>query len=121
MENWIKQSFLQQGPLAEVAKTKFYSDEPRVILDFTLFPGVYISDELEITENIDTLPAMVRFDEEDWEYEFVQAKPLHRVAAAIQSGEQVWLAYDDEALYFHPDLAYKIQHADQHIRIHRKL
>ena len=121
MEKWIKQSFQQPGPLSEVAKTKFYSDEPKVILDFTLFPGVYISDELEITVNIETLPAMVRFNEEDWEYEFVQAKPLHRVADAIQSGEQVWLAYDDEALYFHPDFAYKIQYTDQHIRIHRKL
>ncbi|MDO6707524.1 hypothetical protein [Photobacterium sp. 1_MG-2023] len=122
MDNWIKQSYQQPGPLAEVQKTKYYSDEPRVILDFTIFPGVYISDDLGITDDFETLPAMVRMtDEEDWEYEFIQAEAVPMVLGAIQSGEQIWLAYDDEALYFHPDLAQKIQQANSHIRMHRKL
>ena len=122
MENWIKQSFNQAGLFCATEDKSRFGILPGLILDFSLFPGLYISDELDISDNFSTLPAMARLnDEDEWEYEFIQAVAIFQIDSFLQRGEQVMLAYDDNGLYFHPLLAEKIQASPNHTRVHRKI
>ena len=122
MDNWIKQAFKQTGPFEETEDKSRFGILPGLILDFSVFPGLFIHDDLDVADDLQTTPAMVWLNGEDeWEYEFLQAIALHRVDGVVQRGEPVWLAYDDDGLYFHPLLAEKIKNSPQQPRLHRQL
>lgn len=122
MDNWIKQAFHQPGAFEVTEDKSRFGILPGLILDFTLFPGVFIHDDMEIADDFQTTAAMVRLNREDeWEYEFLHAVAVEQVASLEQEGERVVLAYDDDALYFHPVLAQKIKDCPAFPRLHRKL
>ncbi|AUI88523.1 hypothetical protein BS333_19620 [Vibrio azureus] len=122
MENWIKQAFNQNGPFEATDDKSRFGILPGLILDFTLFPGLYIHDDLDISDDLQTTPAMVRLNGEDeWEFEFLHAVAVHQVESCLGQGEQIMLAYDKTGLYFHPLLAEKITNSEPLPRLHRQL
>lgn len=122
MDNWIKQSFKQPGLFEETEDKSRFGILPGLILDFSVFPGLFIHDDLDVADDLKTTPAMVWLNGEDeWEYEFLQAIALHQVDGVVQRGEPVLLAYDDSGLYFHPLLVEKIKNSPEQPRLHRQL
>ncbi|WP_061036016.1 MULTISPECIES: hypothetical protein [Vibrio] len=93
--NWKKQTYLGSELFSHNVKVDSLLKTPDLLFDFTIYPGLYVSDDLDLDEVFESHHAMVSVSsKENYGYEFIQAVPKGQ-----SSDSTSHIAYDESGLY----------------------
>ncbi|WP_199483178.1 hypothetical protein [Vibrio owensii] len=93
--NWIKQTYLGSELFSHNVKVDSLLKTPDLLFDFTIYPGLYVSDDLDLDEVFESHHAMVSVSsKENYGYEFIQAVPKGQ-----SSDSTSHIEYDEIGLY----------------------
>ncbi|AXB34561.1 hypothetical protein DSB67_24870 [Vibrio campbellii] len=94
--NWIKQTYLGSELFSHNVKVDSLLKTPDLLFDFTIYPGLYVSDDLDLDEVFESHHAMVSVitSKENYGYEFIHAVPKGQSSDSIAH-----ITYDESGLY----------------------
>lgn len=115
--NWMKQTYMGTELFSHNVKVDTLLKTPDLLFDFTIFPGLYVSDTLDLDESFESQHAMVSVTtKENYGYEFIQAMPK-----GLQSDVIAHIMYDETGLYFSEALANALKNCKPVTIMHRQL
>ena len=117
--NWHYQSYQGNAFFAATGTWENMPRTPHLLFDFSIYPGLYIYDDLDLYDSFESHHAMLdTTGRGNYEYEFIQATPF---TPSPTNTTERHLMYDDKGLYL-SDVLLKALQARQPITIiHRKL
>ncbi|AYO23229.1 hypothetical protein D0856_25495 [Vibrio owensii] len=93
--NWIKQTYLGSELFSHNVKVDSLLKTPDLLFDFTIYPGLYVSDDLDLDKVFESHHAMVSVSsKENYGYEFIHAVPKGQSSDSISH-----ITYDESGLY----------------------
>lgn len=115
--NWKKQTYLGSGLFSHNVKVESLLKTPDLLFDFTIYPGLYVSDDLDLDEAFESHHAMVSVtSKENYGYEFIQAVPKGQSSDSISH-----ITYDESGLYLSEALVNALINTKPVTVMHRQL
>ncbi len=115
--NWMKQTYMGKELFSHNVKVETLLKTPDLLFDFTIYPGLYVSDALELDEIFESHHAMVSVtSKENYGYEFIQAIPK-----GLPSDTIAHITYDETGLYLSEALVNELKDCKPVTIMHRQL
>ncbi|MBE8568051.1 hypothetical protein CWO33_22180 [Vibrio splendidus] len=115
--NWKKQTYLGAELLSHNLKVDNLLKNPDLLFDFTIYPRLYVSVDLDLDEVFESHHAMVSVtSKENYGYEFIQAVPKAQLSDGTSH-----MTYDESGLYLSEALVNALINCKPVTVMHRQL
>ena len=120
--NWHYQSYMGNEFFAATTTIENIPRAPDLLFDFSIYPGLYINDDLELDESFESYNAMLdTTSKENYGYEFIQATPFTTSSTNASANSLGHLMFDENGIYLSDELLKALQACKPNSIIHRKL